>query len=224
MTQMSERTRPKIYLAGPDVFSPNVRQIRDQKMALCEEFGFTGLFPLDQELDISGLDPQEAGRAIFLSNISMMHRADAVIANLTPFRGPSGDSGTCFEVGFMHALNRPVFAYSNDARTYLLRTRDWFNAERDEEGLYWDDNGHMIEAFGMADNLMMVGACLEAGSNIAAPKDSPPYRHQKTCEPSQAPIEGIEGFRQCLVRAQAWFRQPRSNTATTMRPGEVHRV
>ena len=30
-----------------------------------------------------------------------MDAADAIIANLTPFRGPSADAGTVYELGYM---------------------------------------------------------------------------------------------------------------------------
>ena len=31
----------------------------------------------------------------------MMDAADAIIANLTPFRGPGADAGTVYELGYM---------------------------------------------------------------------------------------------------------------------------
>jgi nucleoside 2-deoxyribosyltransferase len=33
----------------------------------------------------------------------MMDAADAIIANLTPFRGPGADPGTVYELGYMAA-------------------------------------------------------------------------------------------------------------------------
>jgi nucleoside 2-deoxyribosyltransferase len=42
-----------------------------------------------------------------------------MIVNLTPFRGPSADVGSAYEMGFMRALGRPIFAYSHDARPFL---------------------------------------------------------------------------------------------------------
>jgi nucleoside 2-deoxyribosyltransferase len=45
----------------------------------------------------------------------VMQTCDAMIVNLTPFRGPSADVGSAYEMGFMRALGRPIFAYSNDS-------------------------------------------------------------------------------------------------------------
>ena len=37
-----------------------------------------------------------------------MKEADAIIANLTPFRGPSADTGTVYELGYMAAAVNSV--------------------------------------------------------------------------------------------------------------------
>ncbi|MFC7552233.1 nucleoside 2-deoxyribosyltransferase [Pseudoroseomonas wenyumeiae] len=41
---------------------------------------------------------------------------------MTPFRGPSADAGTVFELGFMRALGRPVFGYANAVANFRDRT------------------------------------------------------------------------------------------------------
>jgi nucleoside 2-deoxyribosyltransferase len=53
----------------------------------------------------------------------VMQTCDAMIVNLTPFRGPSADVGSAYEMGFMRALGRPIFAYSNDSRLFVERVR-----------------------------------------------------------------------------------------------------
>ncbi len=45
----------------------------------------------------------------------MMLEADGIIANLTPWRGVSADVGTVYELGFMCALNKAAYAYTNVA-------------------------------------------------------------------------------------------------------------
>src|ERR1043166_2851320 len=97
-----------IYLAGPDVFLPDAIEVGRQKMAICQEFGFEGLFPVDND---PGLEV-DAG-AIFRANCAQMKRADIGVFNLSPFRGPSADAGTVFELGFLFSQNRPVYGYSN---------------------------------------------------------------------------------------------------------------
>lgn len=79
----------KIYLAGPDVFLPDAVEIGQRKAAICARHGVRGLYPLDNVIDLTAGD---ASLAIFKGNEAMMDSADAVIANLTPFRGPGADS------------------------------------------------------------------------------------------------------------------------------------
>ena len=108
----------KIYLAGPDVFLPDAVEIGRRKAAICARHGLTGLYPLDNAVDLSAAD---ASLAIFKGNEAMMDAADAIIANLTPFRGPSADAGTVYELGYMAGRGKLCFAYSNDPR-HLCRT------------------------------------------------------------------------------------------------------
>lgn len=163
-----------VYLAGPEVFLPDALDIGAAKKAICACHGLEGLFPLDNALDLSGLSPPDAGRAIFRANVALMQRADAVIANLSPFRGPGCDPGTAFEVGFMHALGKPVFAYANTALDHARRVEDFHGGqvERRADGRLFDPEGLEIENFGLIDNLMLDGAALEGGCFLSA--DVPP--------------------------------------------------
>ena len=108
----------KIYLAGPDVFLPDAIEIGRRKAAICARHGLSGLYPLDNAVDLTAAD---ASLAIFKGNEAMMDAADAIIANLTPFRGPSADAGTVYELGYMAGRGKLCFAYSNDPAVYAER-------------------------------------------------------------------------------------------------------
>ena len=107
----------RIYLAGPEVFLANACEIGARKRAICERHGLIGVFPVDEE---DACDPTlplaEQGFAISRAMERVMRGCNAMIVNLTPFRGPSADVGSAYEMGFMRALGRPIFAYTNDAR------------------------------------------------------------------------------------------------------------
>ncbi|PKU23488.1 nucleoside 2-deoxyribosyltransferase [Telmatospirillum siberiense] len=150
----------RIYLAGPEVFLPDARRLGEAKRALCGAHGMVGVFPLDGEIDLGGLSPRAQGRAIYQADVAMMRRCDLIIANLTPFRGPSADVGTTFELGFMTALGKPALAYSNCARNFTdrLSAADPRGAHRRADGQLADGNGLAIEEFDMFDNLMLHGA------------------------------------------------------------------
>ncbi|MBF3251460.1 hypothetical protein HKW75_19835, partial [Pseudomonas aeruginosa] len=46
-----------IYLAGPDVFRPDAEAHGETLKALCAEFGFVGLYPLDHALPADIREP-----------------------------------------------------------------------------------------------------------------------------------------------------------------------
>ena len=62
----------KIYLAGPDVFLPDAIEIGRRKAAICDRYGVSGLYPLDNEIDLTAAD---ASLAIFKGNEAMMDAA-----------------------------------------------------------------------------------------------------------------------------------------------------
>jgi nucleoside 2-deoxyribosyltransferase len=161
----------RIYLAGPEVFLPDARAIGLRKTELAAQFGFEGLFPLDQQLELDGLPRLEQARRISLANEALMRSADLLIANLTPFRGVSMDAGTAFEVGFMRALGRPVLGYSNVPGDYKARA-DAFRRSGIPGGD--SDRGDVeIEDFGLAENLMIAIAILESGGAVTQQQVAP---------------------------------------------------
>ena len=111
-----------IYLAGPEVFLPNATALGERKKQICAAYGFEGHFPLDNELSLDGLTPREAGLLIGRMNQDLIRRCDAVVANVTPFRGPSADVGTVWEMGFAAGLEHVVSAYSNNVAPFFDRT------------------------------------------------------------------------------------------------------
>lgn len=169
----------KIYLAGPDVFAPDPQALAEAKKAICQAHGFIGVFPLDKELDLSGLEPMQAGQRISQANEGLMRTCDLIIANMTPFRGPSMDVGTAYEMGFMRALDRPVLGYTNDGRLFAERARQWAGIGRGDGGHPHGDadaDGMLIEDFGMLENLMMHGAVVASHGVIETDTVAGPAR------------------------------------------------
>jgi nucleoside 2-deoxyribosyltransferase len=159
----------KVYLAGPDVFLPDAVEIGRQKVDLCRRYGFTGLFPLDNQIDaaVGGASLQ-----IFRGNEAMMLAADAIIANLTPFRGPGADTGTVYELGYMAGLGKLCLGYSNDPSCYADRVRE-FSGLNSPDGRLVDAQGLTVEDFGLGDNLMMIHALDLYGCALVTPARPP---------------------------------------------------
>ena len=159
----------KIYLAGPDVFLPDAIDIGRRKVELCARHGLTGLYPLDNAIDPTA---EDASRRIFRGNETMMIEADAIIANLTPFRGPGADAGTVYELGFMAGRGKLCLGYSNDPSSYADRVRE-FTDVKSRDGRLVDASGLTVEDFGLTDNLMMIHALDLYGCRLVTPRQAP---------------------------------------------------
>lgn len=165
-------TQPRAYLAGPDVFLPDARMLLAAKHDICRSAGLDALPPVDGEMAGDAADPLSWARAISRGNEALMNGADLIVANFTPFRGPGMDAGTAFEVGYMRARGKPVFAYTNLPGSYLDRVRD--NGltpgvdRRDPDGL-------LVEDFGLAENLMLATV---AEGGVFAPARRPADIHR----------------------------------------------
>ena len=174
-----------IYLAGPEVFLPRADAIRVgvERRAQVADFDPEGRysfrleaeFPLDKEVEPFRHDPETA-RRIFEGNVAMMERSQVVLANMVAFRGPSMDSGTAFEMGYMLGSDRLVFGYYDasdfpptldapaNELSYLERVRRIYGLSDDSTEA---PPGIEIENFRLMDNLMMVSATGLTGCPIA---------------------------------------------------------
>lgn len=134
----------KLYLAGPDLFRPDVLEWAERVSVLCRREGHQALIPLD--------GPRTDAGDIYRNNLRLIGQADVVLANLNPFRGAEPDSGTCVEIGYALALGKPVIGYL-DA---LVPLRNRLQAQGpDTGGCYRDAAGSAVENFGLPLNLML---------------------------------------------------------------------
>jgi nucleoside 2-deoxyribosyltransferase len=139
----------RVYLAGPDVFYPDAAERATKLKALCRARGLEGVFPLDSGIRLlQPLEQAENGYRIYRANIKLIESCFAILANISPFRGPSVDAGTAFEIGFGAASGLDVVAYTTDKSDYKTRV---------------EPDGLLIEDFSMVDNLMIHAA---TGGNI----------------------------------------------------------
>lgn len=179
MSTAASPERPRVYLAGPEVFLPDAASVGAAKQAICASYGLTGVFPLEAESAVETLLAAgrrvEAGLSVFSACVAAMATCDALIANLTPWRGPSADVGTAVEVGWFLGRDRPVLGYTNVAADYPARVAP---------------DGHHVEPFGFADNLMLEGAVREAGLGIV-----------RLEVPAERRWHDLTAFERCVARA-----------------------
>ncbi len=183
----------RIYLAGPEVFLGNAKEIGERKKALCKKYGFEGVFSLDTEVDIRDKSPREVGLCISGINENLIKTCDIVIANITPFRGPSADVGTAYEMGLAHAQGKKVYAYTNTAVSFTERTVKALKSgvHRTEDGKLRDANGMFIEEVDLTDNLMLDG-CIHASTEGLVVEEAP----------ADQLFTYLGGFEKCLKLAQ----------------------
>lgn len=144
----------RVYIAGHDIFRADAAIWAESVRDLLACHGHQALIPLDGDEVTAG--------GIYRANIQMILSADAVLANLNPFRGDEPDSGTCFEVGFAIAQGLPVIGYLRDGRRQIDKVGDG-DAERP-----LDANGQLIENFGLPLNLMLAIPCRIVVGDLSA--------------------------------------------------------
>lgn len=145
----------KIYFAGPDVFRLDAPSFFEDVRAHAAQHDFKCLIPIDAEIEEAMTSSETVATKIFQSNCDMIRRADLILANMAPFRGLEPDSGTLFEIGMAHALEKPVILYDVDANLTLLeRVHRAGQLAHFDNGHPVDIHGVMIENFGLPFNLM----------------------------------------------------------------------
>ncbi|PZQ14939.1 MAG: nucleoside 2-deoxyribosyltransferase [Ancylobacter novellus] len=203
----------KAYLAGPEVFRADAREAAAARKALCATYGVEGLHPFDQTLD--GLAPDVLAGAIFRNNVDMMRAADVVIADLTPFRSPSADPGTAFELGFAFALGLAVYGWSASPEPLFERTvagarRDELRGLEDGRTLHHD--GLVVEDFGHADNLMLIEAIAASGGRFFTAGDGP-WSAPGGLDPFEACLAAASGRLSFAAAAEPPIQKKRAGTS-----------
>ncbi len=148
MASLTEQ--PKVYLAGPGVFRPDPLAFGRMLKEKCAKAGLAGCFPMDNE--IAGNLLHEKARSIYGANVKLIDSAHAMIADISPFRGPNMDPGTAWEIGYAVAKKLPVFAWTTDFTNLCERT---LRMEGRTSGDALDQHGWSIENFEHIENLMI---------------------------------------------------------------------
>jgi nucleoside 2-deoxyribosyltransferase len=166
---------PCAYFVGPAAYSKDASDLRRQAAALCRHHGMQCFWPSeyyllpdgrDQEtVSLGGDDNVDAPVLIYRSLCGNIRDAHAIVADISPFRGPHLDAQTAFALGFAHALNKPIFAYTTSSfvsatpdgdgfrrrRFRLLAERIWTGDAAASDGRWRDEPGYQVENFGLVD-------------------------------------------------------------------------
>ncbi len=174
----------QVYLAGPGVFRPDANSIGRELKEICVRHGLEGLWPGDN-MNILGSDM--AVELAFIQNRDMLRSSAAIIADISPFRGPHMDPGTAFEIGLAYQAGIPVFAFTTATRRLSrddvaplpsplvdrVKSRrftengvgfirfprlKWWEERVEDTGCLRDEDGNLVEDFGLVENLMVARA------------------------------------------------------------------
>jgi len=165
-------TDPRIYLAGPDIFHPQGLALAEQKKLICERYGLEGVAPSDFLAGVQFSGNPAGAAAIYRERIKVIESCDALIADMTPFRGPAMDPATAFVMGVMAGRGKPVVGYTLDPTPYAERVQS-LQERIDQPAVRLgtklvSPDGTAIEDFGVADSVMVAGAALARGAPIAS--------------------------------------------------------
>ena len=190
---------PRVYLAGYEVFLPAERQesIVARKKELCEAAGLLGVYPGDGEVSLTMGDDERA-RDIYTRNVRVMNSCDTILANLTPFRGPSADVGTAWEIGHFIGSRKPAFGYTNSPLKY--EDRIVTGAEgRDLDGM-------AVERQGKTDNCMLTECLL----NLEVPTQAE--------EIGECPYISLSVFERALQAVREYYTPENQRASTSPGP------
>ena len=162
--------KPEIYLAGPEVFLPDPWARARELKAICAARGAVGWFPMDNQDGVLHPDPDEMASRISRADEDLVRRCDAVVANMTPFRGPSMDAGTVFEMGLGKGLGKLVVGWTEDRRRWQDKIAALGPLQETPSGLR-DVDGMLVRDFGLIDNLMMVKGAAFVAADFASAVD-----------------------------------------------------
>ena len=175
--------RPRAYLAGPMVFDPDPAALFARMKALCTRHGLEGVSPHDNQVGLEGHAPGlPLAEAIVRADTALMREVECGLFCLDGFRrGPEMDPGTAFEIGFMHALGKPLCGWTRDVRDYPARVAAFFaetfglalvaagpGAAGGTSGGLRDPDGVLVHSEGCVQNAMAHGGITVGGGVVVA--------------------------------------------------------
>jgi len=192
---MLRQRKPKLYLAGPEVFLPEALVYAEQQRTLCEHYGFTPLHPVDNgptfgERSVEALarlydavklfrqeplrnlmalssEDMRCAMKIYLGNIKHVRECDIVVANCNAFRGALVDDGTAYELGLGNGLGKPTYGYIAAALPAIQNVLKRYPCTLPATGVPIDQDGYLVvDDFGTAINLMLECGMLLGGGRL----------------------------------------------------------
>jgi nucleoside 2-deoxyribosyltransferase len=172
--------KPKVYIADNSRLRPNADVERNEVEAICARYGLTAEWPSEHFLFPTGLtiaDRTAAGIPINdMLPARVLHKSwrllgdcDAIIADVSPFRGVHLNPVIAFEIGVAVVHEIPVFAWTTatcpaffgappgTTRFLQLDDRVGTDPEVSPDGNWRDEDGNLVENFYMVECAQIAG-------------------------------------------------------------------
>ena len=178
-------------MAGPEVFLPfsshsgNFLKAQillfNQYHLKHSDYNLEGLFPFDGYFKPKKYNFSD-GVEVYNSDVDIMNRSSAIMANMVKMRGPGMDGGTAFEIGYMSAQKKLVVGYYDENpyyekpkanRLYLTKVEEEMGVVlKEKKSLGKDKNGHFADFYEMPENPMMLVPTLTPDGKLNIPDSS----------------------------------------------------
>lgn len=156
-----------IYIAGPDVFFPEVLAHAEQQRWVCIMNEFNALHPVDNDLPERDRDLR-AAMEVYRGNLRQIKACDIVVANCNPFRSPFYmDHQTSLEIGVAIGMQKIVYGHiasATDLKTRVVQNYPMRSV--DEHGVHIDRDGNVVEDFITLCGVMPHCGIIESGGRI----------------------------------------------------------
>jgi nucleoside 2-deoxyribosyltransferase len=171
----------KIYFADNMRYSPgaDADKWREIVSSACLRHGLDAQWPsahfLFPNIKMLGRvrgkwEPRRVSEALAISPLVNVSSSIAIVAEVTPFRGPHLNPEIAFEMGIAATLGLPIFGWTTATypaypgaktgmRPQLLQDRVWCGDAADEDGHWYDErfNCDLVENFDLVENAAIAG-------------------------------------------------------------------
>jgi len=117
---MEQHYTPKVFLSGPMILYPNGKQLIQEALRLCRDYGFDPILNAQtlQILNPMALDKQALAQLICDTNRDLIASCDLILADCNEFRGGYQPyAGASFELGYAYTLEKKLYCYLSDLRS-----------------------------------------------------------------------------------------------------------
>lgn len=175
---LAEAIRPgprEVYIADNSRLWPDAdsRKYRAEVLKLCKPHGLECVWPSEHYLFPDLLPPSErddakVGRLLPRAPLMNISGVSAIVADVSPFRGPSLNPVIAFEIGIAVTLGVPVFAWTEATQRNCAQRQTAFRpiidripndvTEEGPGGLWYDSQGFKVEDFGLVESAVIAGS------------------------------------------------------------------